>query len=123
MKLKGEERRKHIRIFLPGGQVRLISGPFLALIGKVMDLSLGGIKFISESRDFNKGDKLDIEVTLPNGIRFKCQAGINFIENIDNQIIYSVQFENLGFREQIELGEFIVQIRAEHDEFIKKNLH
>ena len=53
--LKGEERRKHIRIFLPGGQVRLVSGILLVLVGKVVDVSLGGVKFIC-SPEFSIGD-------------------------------------------------------------------
>ena len=59
MVMKGEERRKHIRVFLPNGQVRLVSGPFLALVGKVINLSVGGLKFLCES-DVKVGDVFDL---------------------------------------------------------------
>jgi hypothetical protein len=123
--LKGEERRKHIRIFLPGGQVRLASGILLVLVGKVMDISLGGVKFVC-SPEFNVGDDIELEVTLPTGIKLKCTAKICHMEsreNNQNESIYGAQFLDLGTNEQAELGEFIMRLRAEQDGFINKKFN
>jgi hypothetical protein len=121
----GEERRKHIRIFLPGGQVRLVSGILLVLVGKVVDISLGGMKFVC-SPEFNVGDEPGLEVTLPNGMKLKCAAKIchmETIENNQNEAIYGAQFTGLGTNEQAELGEFIMKQRAEQDGFLNKKLN
>ncbi|MFH1368704.1 MAG: PilZ domain-containing protein [Elusimicrobiota bacterium] len=125
MMMKGEERRKHIRIFLPGGQVRLVSGPLLALIGKVINISIGGIKFSCES-EVNVGDSFDLEITLPNSLKFKCTAKIVYVETIENnenQVVCGAQFVNLSTREQIDLGEFILKMRAEQDNILKNELN
>jgi len=123
--LRGEERRKHIRIFLPGGQVRLVSGILLVLVGKVVDISLGGVKFVC-SPEFNIGDSIGLEVTLPNGMKLKCSASICHMEtreNNQNEALYGVQFDDLGTNEQAELGEFIMRLRAEQDGFLNKKFN
>lgn len=123
--LKGEERRKHIRIFLPGGQVRLVSGILLVLVGKVVDISLGGVKFAC-SPEFATGDEIGIEVTLPSGLKIKCTAKICHVENVENnqnEAVYGAQFIGLGANEQAELGEFIMKQRAEQDGFLNKKLN
>jgi len=121
----GEERRKNIRIFLPGGQVRLVSGILLVLVGKVVDISLGGMKFVC-TPEFNVGDEPALEVTLPNGMKLKCNAKIchmETIENNQNEAIYGAQFTGLGTSEQAELGEFIMKQRAEQDGFLNRKLN
>lgn len=125
MVIKGEERRKHIRIFLPGGQVRLVSGPLLALVGKVIDISIGGLKFICES-DVHIGDVFSMEITLPNGMKFKCTAKVVYVEIIqdnENQVLCGAQFVEMSTQEQLELGEFILKIRAEQDNILKQELN
>jgi c-di-GMP-binding flagellar brake protein YcgR len=122
---QGEERRKHIRIFLPGGQVRLVSGILLVLVGKVIDISLGGVKFVC-SPEFSSGDEIGMDLTLPNGLKLKCTAKICYREDRDNnqnEAVYGAQFVNLGTSEQAELGEFIMKQRAEQDGFLNKKLN
>jgi cell division protein YceG involved in septum cleavage len=124
MVAQGEERRKHVRIFLPGGQVRLVSGMLLALVGKVIDISVGGVKFIGNT-GFSAGDDIDLEVTLPSGMKFKCIARIAHYENIPNneqQIIYGAQFINLSLNERLELGEYVMKKRAEQDDLLHQEL-
>ena len=123
--MKGDEQRKHIRIFLPGGQVRLVSGPLLALIGKVIDLSIGGIKFICES-NVKVGDNFDMEITLPNAAKFKCAAKVVYVENIEsneNNVICGAQFLDMSTKEQLDMGEYILRLRAEQDNILKKELN
>lgn len=119
--MKGEERRKHIRVYLPGGQVRLQSGPYLALIGKVMDISLGGMKFVSDE-NLSENDKIDLDITLPKGIRFSCAALVTSIEKIKDRLICVIKFLNIGLKEELELGEYILNLKAEQDKIIKENL-
>ena len=117
----GEERRKHIRIFLPGGQVRLTSGPLLVFVGKVVDISVGGIKFISEA-EFSEGETLDLEIKLPGGVKYICSARIihvNRMENKDNVVMCGAQFTGLSETEQKNLGELIMRMRAEQDDILK----
>lgn len=125
MMMKGEERRKHIRVFLPGGQVRLVSGPLLALIGKVLNISLGGIKFLCES-EVKVGDQFDMEITLPNAEKFKCSAKVVYVENTsnrENSVICGAQFVDLTTREQLDMGEFILKMREEQDNLLKEELN
>ncbi|MBN1822862.1 MAG: PilZ domain-containing protein [Endomicrobiales bacterium] len=125
MSTMGEERRKHIRIFLPGGQIRLVSGILLVLVGRVVDISLGGIKFVC-SADFKIGDEVDLEVTLPTGMRFKCNGRVCHMEEIqgnESERIFGTQFVNLGVREQFELGEYIMKKRAEQDDILHDKLN
>lgn len=123
--MKGEERRRHIRIFLPGGQVRLVSGPLLALIGKVIDISIGGLKFVCES-EIKVGDTFEMEITLPNAMKFKCGAKVVYVENIENnenQLICGAQFMDLSGKDQLDLGEFILKMRAEQDQILKQEIN
>ena len=125
MAMKGEERRKHIRVFLPNGQVRIVSGPFLALVGKVINLSVGGLKFSCDS-DVNVGDSFDLELTLPNSMKFKCAAKIVYIENLEdtgNQVVCGAQFVDLSVKEQLDLGEFILKMREEQDNLLEDELN
>jgi len=122
--LQGEERRKFIRIFLPGQQVRLVSGILLVRVGKVVDISLGGIKFVCSS-DFNMGDEISVEVALPSGLKLKCTASIcraEIINNDKHEVIYGAQFVNLAADEQAELGSYIMQQRAEQDGKLSKEV-
>ena len=120
----GEERRKHIRIFLPGGQVRLSSGPLLVFVGKVVDISVGGIKFISES-EFSEGETLDLEIKLPSGVKYICSAKIIHVDRMekkDNMIMCGARFTGLNDAEQKDLGELIMRMRAEQDDILKNKL-
>ncbi|MHB9154804.1 MAG: PilZ domain-containing protein [Endomicrobiales bacterium] len=124
MTFKGEERRKHIRIFLPEGQVRLVSGILVVLVGKVVNLSLGGIMFKC-SAEFNLGDELELEVTLPNGLKFKATASITHKEMMagkSDELIYGAQFLGLGANEKLELGEYVMRKRAEQDNLLHGEL-
>lgn len=124
MVMKGDERRKHIRIFLPGGQVRLVSGPSLMLIGKVIDLSIGGIKIICKS-NVKVGESFDLEITLPNAAKFKCDAKVVYVESIKgngNHVICGAQFRDMNTKEQLGMGGFILKMRAEQDNILKKEL-
>ena len=113
----GEERRKHVRIFLPGGQVRISSGELMVLVGKVVNISVGGIQFFCNF-GLNIGDEIDLELTLPTGVKYRCSARIVHSEKSgsrDHQVAYGSQFLNLGVREQQELGDYIAKKRAEPD--------
>jgi len=118
--VQGEERRKHIRIFLPGGQVRLVSGILLVLVGKVIDISLGGVKFVC-TPEFKVGDDLTLEVTLPSGMKLKCTAKISHRENFEhnqNEAVFGAQFIDLCTGDQAVLGEFIMKQRAAQDGYL-----
>jgi hypothetical protein len=115
--MKGEERRRYIRIFLPGGQVRVISGPLLALVGRVIDVSIGGLKFCADS-DFSEGEKIEMELTLPTGIKFKCISTIVSFEKVDaygKKIVYMAKFVQMTEKDKEMLGDFIMKIKNEQD--------
>lgn len=117
----GEERRKYIRIFLPGGKVRFLSGQYLALVGRMVDVSVGGVSFISEMK-LSIDESVNLEIVIPDGVKFKCLAKIVRIESKANQIICAASFVNLGESEQKKLGEFIMKMRSIQDKLLKKNL-
>lgn len=119
MTSKREERRKYVRIFLPGGQVRLASGMLMALVGKVVDVSTGGVRFICNV-GLKVGDEIDLELTLPTGVRFGCMAHIVHGESAgkDGAMTYGAQFVNLGLQEQRDLGDYIMQKRADQDDML-----
>ena len=123
--MKGEERRKHIRVFLPGGQVRLSCGPLLVLVGKIVDLSLGGIKIVCESQ-FACSEEVDLEVVLPSGLKFSCTARIVNLEGSEERetqsVAYRLKFVNLTERQKKGLGEYILKVRAAQDMVLKKEI-
>lgn len=124
MAFQGEERRKHVRVFLADGQVRLVSGMLIALIGKVVDISLGGLKFTCSS-EFAVGDELDMEVTLPSGMRLKTQFSVTHME-VDagkkDKLVYGGKFTSLSDDQKLELGEFVMRSRAEQDSMLKDKM-
>jgi hypothetical protein len=124
MAINGEERRKYVRIFLAGGQVRLESGQLLPLVGKLVDISLKGIRFSCNS-EVKLEDKIDLEITLPNGTKFRCIADVDIAQDMDEKRktrIYRARFTNLGFKEQCELGDFVMKRRAEQDKLLRKSV-
>jgi c-di-GMP-binding flagellar brake protein YcgR len=119
--LRGEERRKHIRIFLPDGKVRFLTEEYLALIGRTIDISIGGARFYCEMK-LDISEVINLEIILPNKVKFKCAAKIMHIERDESQMIYGVCFENLGEKEREDLGNFIVGMRANQDDMLRKKL-
>jgi len=117
MKSSREERRKYVRIFMPGGQVRLASGMLMALVGKVADISAGGVRFVCNVV-LKVGDEIDLELTLPTGLTFCCLAHIIHEESAGNKdaMTYGVQFVNLGLQEQQRIDDYIMQKLAEQDD-------
>lgn len=123
--MKGEERRKQVRIYLPDGEVRISSGMIFALAGKVVDISIGGIKLIC-SADFEPESVIDLEVTLPTGTKFKCLARIIYKEqskDLKKESIYGAEFVDLGKDEKARLGEFIMEIRRKQDDMLQNKLN
>ncbi len=110
----GEERRKHIRVFFPGGKVRIKSGQIFALVGKIVDLSLGGIRFTTET-DFTSGETITIEIILVDGMKFKCDAKVIHLETEGNQNMCGVSFLNLAEQDEQELGELVMTMRSRQD--------
>ena len=110
--LKGEERRKYVRISLPDGQAKLVSGILNVLVGKIVDISIGGLKFVCSS-EFNIGDNIDVDVMLASGLKLKCVAKISRMESAGNnagESVYGAQFVNLGDKEKIELAEYLMKL-------------
>lgn len=73
-----DEKRKQIRVFIPDGQVRLVTGPLLALVGKVENISLGGIRFTTET-ELKPGDQFEFQLYLPDGDKFSCEGKIIYV--------------------------------------------
>ncbi|OGS17109.1 MAG: hypothetical protein A2219_04630 [Elusimicrobia bacterium RIFOXYA2_FULL_50_26] len=122
--MQGEERRKFIRVFLPAGQVRLMCGPLLALVGKIIDISVGGIKFQSES-EFDEGDVLELEISLPSGLKLCCHAEIVCVQDTKsggNNMVYMSRFTRIAENDRAKLGDFIQKIKAEQDDILWKKL-
>ncbi|HBU70144.1 MAG TPA: hypothetical protein DEE98_07165 [Elusimicrobia bacterium] len=123
--MKGEERRKYIRVFLPAGQMRILSGPLLVLVGKIIDISVGGVKFSAES-EYANGDTVELEITLPNSVKFKCSAeivGVAGTGKKENKKLYMAKFVSLSAGEQEMLGEFIETTKAEQDSILWNELN
>jgi|AGTN01.2.fsa_nt_gi PilZ domain. len=124
MVFQGEERRKHVRVFLSDGQVRLVSGMLIALVGKVVDISLGGLKFTC-SAEFKVDDELDMEVTLPNGMKLKTPFRVTHLEMAagkKDKLVYGGTFTSLSDDQKLELGEFVMRTRAEQDSILKDKI-
>jgi len=122
--MQGEERRKFIRVFLPAGQVRLMCGPLLVLVGKIVDISVGGIKFQSES-EFNEGDVLELEISLPSDFKLCCHAEIVCVQDPKrggSSMVYMSRFTRINENDRAKLGEFIQKIKAEQDNMLWKKL-
>ena len=111
----GEERRKHIRVFFPGGKVRIKSGQIFALVGKIIDISLGGIRFTTEA-DFAHGETITLEIVLVDGMKFKCDAKVVHLETISTQNACGASFLNLAQNDEKELGELVMSLRSQQDE-------
>ncbi len=115
--MRGDERRRHIRIFLPGGQVRLSTGPLMALVGKIRNISVGGMKIACEAR-LAVGETIRLEFSLPDGVRFQCAATIVYAEkdaSNGKQLLYGTQFLDLSPRDTGILGDFIMRMKEEQD--------
>lgn len=122
--MQGEERRRHIRVFLPGGQIRLITGGLCVLVGRAIDLSLGGIKFVANA-DLKSGDELQFELTLPTGMKLPCIAKVVHCEAIpdrETEMSFGVQFLDLSEEAKFELGEYIMKQRATQDGILHDEL-
>jgi c-di-GMP-binding flagellar brake protein YcgR len=120
--MHGEERRKHIRVFLSGGQVRIISGPILALLGRMLDISIGGMKFQSET-ELVANEVLSLEILLPDGQKFTCSGMIIHTQHTAaGELIYGLRFVNLSNTAKSMLGEFVMKARAEQDGIIRREL-
>ena len=124
MMMQGDERRKYIRIFLPGGQVRLSSGPYMALVGKVLNVSVGGIRFSCES-EFFLGDNINLEIDLQDGMKLDCMVSVIYVEKSKengNKLVYGGRFVAMSEAQKTALGEHIIKMKADQDTFLKKKL-
>lgn len=110
MALKGEERRKHIRAFLSDGQVRMVSGLMEPLVGRVIDVSLSGMRIMCQS-ELAPGEDFKLELTLPSGLRFSCQAVIIHGQRMPGDhrhLYYGVQFADMSCDDRAKLGDYIM---------------
>src|SRR5271157_1615697 len=106
-----EERRKHVRVFVDGWQIRLVSGPLQLLVGSVIDLSLGGLKFTCEQH-LEPGEKVDFELIFPTGLKFPCSAEIVYRmepQGNNKKWVYGLKFQNLSPEMERELKDFIIE--------------
>jgi c-di-GMP-binding flagellar brake protein YcgR len=118
----GEERRKQIRIFLPGGQVRLSSGPLLILIGKIVNISAKGAQLTCDC-DLKSGDSVSIDITIPDGIRIQAQATIIYGQRSkDTKFVYGIEFSNMDEAHKKVLGDYILKSRATQDSLLRDEL-
>lgn len=105
-----EERRKHVRVFVDGWQIRLVSGPFQLLVGNVINLSMGGLKFTCDQH-FGPGEKIDFELIFPTGKKFLCSAEIVYSQQPggkNKKWVYGVKFQNLSPEMEKEIKDFII---------------
>lgn len=117
----GEERRKKIRIFLPDGKVRQLSSGISVLVGRALDISVSGVRFICETK-VEVGEELDLEIVIPNTSRFKCITKVVHLDAAGKQMICGAAFMNLNEKEQISLGEYIMKAKANQDKMLRENL-
>ena len=111
---QNEERRHSVRIFLPGNQVRIVSGPYMALAGKVFDISTGGVRFSCES-ELGNNEFIELEIVLPYGEKVKSVCRIIHAEKDPKhrtRMLYGVEFLTLDARASASLAEYIVNLKA-----------
>ena len=105
------EKRKHVRVFVDGWQIRLISGPLQLLVGNVIDLSMGGLKFTCD-QPLDPEETIDFELILPSGKKLPCSAEIAYRqepEGKDKHRVYGAKFQKLTPEVEKELKEFIIE--------------
>lgn len=108
------ERRHSVRIFLPGNQVRIVSGPYMALAGKVFDISEGGVRFSCES-ELGNNEFLELEIVLPYGDKVKSECRIVHAEKDPNhrsRMLYGVEFLTLDVKASASLAQYIADLKA-----------
>jgi c-di-GMP-binding flagellar brake protein YcgR len=102
-----------VRIFLPGNQVRIVTGPYVALVGHVFDISAGGVRFYCES-DLGNNEFIELEIVLPSG-KIKLDCRVVHTERDPQhraRLLYGVEFLNLVAPARAELEEYIANIKA-----------
>ena len=111
------ERRKSVRIFLPGNQVRIVSGPYMALVGRVFDISQGGVRFSCES-ELGNNEFIELEIVLPYGSKVKSECRIVHAERDPRnnaRLLYGVEFITLDPAASASLAEYIAGLKATQD--------
>jgi hypothetical protein len=119
--MKGEERRKYIRVYMPNGEMRILSGPVNALVGKIVDISIGGIRFVTDS-EYKHGESLDLDLKLPNGFRLGCVAEIVAVSCIEGRTVYMAKFTKINDFDRDQLGDIIVKLKIEQDAIVWKKM-
>jgi hypothetical protein len=116
------ERRKHKRFQVPTGSI-VSFGPHSTVLGKIIDMSMGGLAFRYIAEGSANGLHLDIFLKEHNFYMGKVQFKIIGDFEIDNKVLYkisdgvvprrrtirrgSVQFGDLTRQQEAELGHFL----------------
>ncbi len=92
------ERRQFVRVFIGGWEIRIVSGPLKASLGKLIEISSGGLRMQCE-RALSPGEKLDFELIFPSGEKFSCIGEIVYkkeTRDFSNIWVYGVKFDKVS---------------------------
>jgi hypothetical protein len=108
--MKGVERRKYIRVFLVEGKVQFEYRIPPVVIGNIIDISVGGIRFSCEET-LEVGDEVNTTVSIPEEVSFKGKLQIVRAEpKVPQQPnIYGAQFVGLDDAQKHAIGEMIMK--------------
>lgn len=115
------ERRKYIRI-VETCEISFINSKGETGEGELLDLSLRGLRFISEFY-LNSGEKVRIVFILSNGISLDLSGIIRHRQGKPHKWVYGMEFSIRDYRdlkEHIKLNGYIVKMKAEQDRFMKE---
>lgn len=114
--MKGAERRQYIRVFTSFlSRIRSDRGDVGE--GQVVDLSLGGLRFVSNT-DFSPKDNIRVDFHLPNGIACSLIGKIVAVTE-GSPRVYGIKFSTLDPIIRQNMGEFIMTTKYSQDDWLK----
>lgn len=116
--MKGEEKRREIRIFVSLPVVFHREQDRSENVGDMVDLSLGGASIRTKS-NLEQDDTIKVKFELPNAARFIFLGKILTSRGDAGQKVYGVKFIKQDPVDRLNLSEFIMQRRAEQEFWIK----
>lgn len=117
------ERRKYFRI-VESCLMTFITGKGLAGEGEVVDISVRGMAFLSETA-LTVGEKLRTVFILSNGISLDLKGIVRHRRGRTHRAAYGLEFsirDHRDLKEHMKINDFIAKARAEQDRLLKDKL-
>ena len=119
--MKGEEKRREIRIFVSLPVIFHREYDQSEIRGDMVDLSLGGMSIKTEI-SLKENDTLKLKFELPDGLRFIFLGRVITSREEEGSIVYGIKFIKQDPVDRLTLSEFIMQARAKQEFWIKDKM-